>query len=109
MIDARVNALDPNGLGFARATAAIASRVTRLKEKIGELREEMGCLQVLEQQMMASPDEQVSFTDPDARSMATSERGSGLVGYNVQVAVERARSLPARRRCGDRQRAVGFG
>jgi transposase len=70
------------------ATPAIASRVERLKEKIGKLREEMQRLQVLETRMMASPDEQVSLTDPDARSMATSGRGSGVVGYNVQAAVE---------------------
>jgi hypothetical protein len=38
--------------------------------------------------MLASPDQQVSLTDPDSRSMATSGRGSGVVGYNVQVAVE---------------------
>ena len=38
--------------------------------------------------MDATPDRQVSLTDPDARSMATSGRGSGMVGYNVQVAVE---------------------
>jgi len=69
-------------------TAAIAARVDRLKEKIGKLREEMQRLQVLEKQMMASADEQVSLTDPDARSMATSGRGSGVVGYNVQAAVE---------------------
>ena len=42
----------------------------------------------LEAQMLASPDQQISLTDPDARSMATSGRGSGVVGYNVQVAVE---------------------
>jgi DDE family transposase len=41
-----------------------------------------------EAQMMASPDQQISLTDPDSRSMATSGRGSGVVGYNVQVAVE---------------------
>jgi Transposase DDE domain len=35
-----------------------------------------------------APDQQISLTDPDARSMATSGRGSGVVGYNVQVAVE---------------------
>ena len=69
-------------------TAAITSRVERLHDKIGRLREEMQRLQVLEKQMMASPDEQVSLTDPDARSMATSGRGSGVVGYNVQAAVE---------------------
>jgi len=38
--------------------------------------------------MLASPDEQISLTDPDSRSMATSGRGSGVVGYNVQVAIE---------------------
>jgi len=38
--------------------------------------------------MKASPDQQISLTDPDSRSMATSGRGSGVVGYNVQVAVD---------------------
>ena len=37
---------------------------------------------------MASPDEQISLTDPDARSMATSGRGTGMVGYNVQSVVD---------------------
>ena len=45
-------------------------------------------LAVIEAQMLAAPDQQASLTDPDARSMATSGRGSGVVGYNVQVAVE---------------------
>ena len=67
---------------------AITSRITRLKEKIGKLKEEMARLKVLENQMLAAADEQVSLTDPDARSMATSGRGSGVVGYNVQAAVE---------------------
>ena len=67
---------------------AITSRVTRLKEKIGKLKEEVARLKVLETQMLAAADEQVSLTDPDARSMATSGRGSGVVGYNVQAAVE---------------------
>jgi hypothetical protein len=43
---------------------------------------------VIEKQMLAAPDEQISLTDPDSRSMATSGRGSGVVGYNVQTAVE---------------------
>jgi hypothetical protein len=47
----------------------------------------MGKLAVYEKQMLASPDQQISLTDPDSRSMATSGRGSGVVGYNVQVAV----------------------
>ena len=38
--------------------------------------------------MLAEPDQQISLTDPDSRSMATSGRGSGVVGYNVQVAVD---------------------
>jgi len=63
-------------------------RVERRREKIGKLHEEMARLQVLETRMMASPDEQVSLTDPDALSMATSGRGSGVVGYNVQAAVD---------------------
>ena len=67
---------------------AITSRVTRLKEKIGKLKEEMARLKILETQMLAAADEQISLTDPDARSMATSGRGSGVVGYNVQAAVE---------------------
>tara|TARA_B100000315_G_scaffold222010_1_gene225794 strand:+ start:377 stop:1819 length:1443 start_codon:yes stop_codon:yes gene_type:complete len=69
-------------------TEAIKSRVTRLHEKIDKLHSEMQRLKALEVQMMASSDEQVSLTDPDARSMATSGRGSGVVGYNVQTAVD---------------------
>ena len=45
-------------------------------------------LEKLEARMLATPDQQISLTDPDARSMATSGRGSGMVGYNVQVAVD---------------------
>jgi len=70
------------------STEALAARTTRLKEKIARLEQEMQRLAELEAQMLASPDQQISLTDPDARSMATSGRGSGVVGYNVQVAVE---------------------
>ncbi len=45
-------------------------------------------LEKLEARMLATPDRQISLTDPDARSMATSGRGSGMVGYNVQAAVD---------------------
>ena len=69
-------------------TEAIKSRVTRLHEKIEKLQGEMQRLKALETEMMASPGEQISLTDPDARSMATSGRGSGVVGYNVQAAVD---------------------
>jgi transposase len=62
--------------------------VTRLTEKLAKLREEMKRLEALEARRLAAPDQQISLTDPDARSMATSGRGSGVVGYNVQAAVD---------------------
>ena len=61
-------------------TAEMASRVTRLHEKIDKLSEEMARLKALEARMMATSDEQISLTDADARSMASSGRGSGVVG-----------------------------
>lgn len=63
-------------------------RVTHLKEKIVGLKAQMRQLKKIGVQMHAAPDHQVSLTDPDARSMATSGRGTGIVGYNVQVAVD---------------------
>ncbi|MGY4317586.1 hypothetical protein ACVWW1_006913 [Bradyrhizobium sp. JR3.5] len=69
-------------------TEALAAKATRLAEKLTKLKEEMGKLAAYEKQMLASPDQQISLTDPDSRSMATSGRGSGVVGYNVQVAVD---------------------
>jgi transposase len=69
-------------------TEALATKVTRLKEKLTKLKEQMGKLAVYERQMLDSPDQQISLTDPDSRPMATSGRGSGVVGYNVQVAVD---------------------
>jgi hypothetical protein len=45
-------------------------------------------LEAHEKAMRASPDRQISLTDPDSRSMATSGRGSGVVGYNVQTVVD---------------------
>src|SRR5881409_114894 len=67
---------------------ARATKSTCLKEKIAKLKEEMERLKALDVQMLATPDQQISLTDPDARSMATSGRGSGVVGYNVQSAVD---------------------
>jgi Transposase DDE domain len=61
---------------------------THLKEKLEKLKSEMQKLEAIEQQVLASPDKQISLTDPDSRSMATSGRGSGVVGYNVQIAVD---------------------
>ena len=64
------------------------AKITRLKEKIAALREEIDRLNALNVEMMKTEDKQISLTDPDARSMATSGRGSGIVGYNVQSAVD---------------------
>jgi transposase len=64
------------------------ARVEHLKEKVEIVREQMQRLRQIGEQMAQAPDRQVSLTDPDARSMATSARGSGVVGYNVQTAVD---------------------
>jgi transposase len=71
----------------------LAARTTRLKEKLAKLEEEVKRLKAIETQMLAAPDQQISFTDPDSRSMATSGRGSGMVGYNVQTAVDTTNHL----------------
>jgi len=60
----------------------------RLEDKIATLKKEMARLKKLEVRMYEAPDQQISLTDPDARSMATSGRGTGMVGYNVQTAVD---------------------
>ena len=67
---------------------ALAAKTAHLKDKLAKLASEMQKLEAYEKAMMASPDQQISLTDPDCRSMATSGRGSGVVGYNVQVAVD---------------------
>jgi len=64
------------------------ARTSRITQKIAGLRRQMQALKAMEQQVHAAPDQQVSLTDPDARSMATSGRGTGVVGYNVQTAVD---------------------
>ena len=69
------------------------ARTTRLKEKLIKLEEEVKRLKAIEKVMLAAPDQQISFTDPDSRSMATSGRGSGMVGYNVQAAVDTTNHL----------------
>jgi len=69
-------------------TMALVVKEMHLEQKLVKIKEEMAKLDAHEKRMLASPDEQISLTDPDSRSMATSGRGSGVVGYNVQVAVE---------------------
>lgn len=69
-------------------TAVLPGRVAHLKEKIAKVKQQMQALATIGEQMKASEDGQISLTDPDARSMATSGRGTGIVGYNVQTAVD---------------------
>ena len=64
------------------------ARVEHLKRKIEMVQAQMQELRAVGDRLKQSPDGQVSLTDPDARSMATSGRGTGVVGYNVQVAVD---------------------
>src|SRR5215475_1435911 len=66
----------------------LAAKTEHLKEKLVKLESEMQRLAAMEKLVLASPDQQISLTDPDSRSMATSGRGSGVVSYNVQVAVD---------------------
>ena len=70
-----------------REESSIADvKTVNLKDKIATLKQEMARLSALEVQMQAAPDKQISLTDPDARSMKS--RGNGVVGYNVQTAVD---------------------
>src|SRR6202049_4150835 len=69
-------------------TLVTEGRVSRLKEKVATVKAHMQRLRQIGQPLREAPDGQVSLTDPDARSMATSGRGTGMVGYNVQTAVD---------------------
>ena len=79
---AAMDAADRQENEVARAKSA------RLKDKITALREQVRQFRAMEQAIKDASDGQVSLTDPDARSMATSGKGSGIVGYNVQAAVD---------------------
>ena len=64
------------------------ARTERLADKIAGLRGQVQALEAMRRRVEAAPDRQVSLTDPDARSMATSGKGTGVVGNNVQAAVD---------------------
>ena len=68
--------------------AVSEERVAQLKDKIARIKKQMQRLAHIGAQLKRAPDGQISLTDPDARSMATSGRGTGIVGYNVQTAVD---------------------
>jgi transposase len=62
------------------------SQSGKLADKIASLTEEVKRLKALESEVLIAPDKQLSMTDPDSRSMRS--RGTGIVGYNVQTAVD---------------------
>ena len=68
-------------------------RVSRLNDRLEALRRQMRQLRTMEEAVAAAPDHQISLTDPDARAMATNGKGTGLVGYNVQAAVDEKHHL----------------
>jgi transposase len=63
-------------------------RTARLTDRVGELRRQMRELEAMEAAVAAAPDHQISLTDPDARAMASAGTGTGVVGYNLQAAVD---------------------
>ncbi|MFG1429419.1 IS5/IS1182 family transposase, partial [Xanthobacter sp. VTT E-85242] len=69
-------------------TGPATSRIHHLTERLASLRGRLRELEEIGQQLQAAPDEQVSLTDPDARAMATGSDHRGVVGYNVQAAVD---------------------
>jgi len=66
----------------------VEAKTDRLQDKIKRLREQMRQLDETKEQLRHEPDGQRSTTDPDSRSMNSQAKGSGLVGYNVQAAVD---------------------
>jgi len=84
-IDRYLAALDTADRNPSDLTEA---KTDRIKVKIDTLKHKMAEFKAIERQLQATPGGQISQTDPDARSMATSRRGAGMVGYNVQAAVD---------------------
>ena len=84
----QIETADRHAAAGGDAAETVMLTKTRLKEKLAKLEEEVKRLKAIEKQVLASPDQQISLTDPDCRSMATSGRGSGMVAYNVQSAVD---------------------
>jgi transposase len=71
----------------------VEAKTERLRDKIKILREQMRRMDRIKRELKQQPDEQLSLTDPDARSMISQAKGTGLVGYNVQAAVDTKRHL----------------
>src|SRR6202023_120363 len=61
------------------------AKSARLKDKIASLKQQMQQFREMQQAVQAAPGQQISLTDPDARSMATSGKGTGIVGYKLSI------------------------
>jgi hypothetical protein len=85
--------LETADLQAAAGADVPAAKITRLKDKVAKLKDEIARLNAINTQLQASEDKQISLTDPDARSMATSGKDTGIVGYNVQAAVDTTHHL----------------
>jgi transposase len=70
------------------------AKAERIREKIATMKAKLSQLRQREVEVEQSPDHQVSLTDPDARAMTTSMK-TGMVGYNVQTAVDTHHHLVA--------------
>ena len=68
--------------------AEVETKTERLREKISTLRAQMRRMDAIREELKQQPDEQLSLTDPDARSMVSQAKGTGVVGYNVQAVVD---------------------
>ncbi len=64
------------------------AKTEHIHQQIDSLKRQMAEVKAIEAVIESAPDKQISLTDPDARAMSTSARGSGTVGYNVQTAVD---------------------
>jgi len=73
--------------------AEVEAKTERLREKIKALREQMRRMDTIREELKHQPEEQLSLTDPDARSMISQAKGTGVVGYNVQAVVDAKRHL----------------
>lgn len=82
----RFNVTGDSGIVTDVSAKVAALKTERLKGNIAALRAQMQKLKEIEVQLQATPDKQISLTDPDARAMKS--QGTGIVGYNVQTAVD---------------------
>ncbi len=77
----------------AGGIAVPEAKIARLTEKIDILHQEIERLKMFEAEMLETENKQISLTNPDARSMATSGRDTGVVGYYVQSTVDAEHDL----------------